>query len=168
MVDLNKTREHAEEQFWEQVGDVRAGMLGLQGVADHMQPMSPREEPGAKTLWFYLSADSDLYRHVKDGNAKAHFCVVGKDHDYHACAMGTLSETTDQAKIDEHWDPIVAAWFEGGKDDPKMRMLGMRLDNAAVWGSTDSSARFGWEIAKSNLVDEKVPDVGVRTDVQFG
>ena len=167
MVDLDRTRENAEAQFWEQVKEVRAGMLGVQGLPDHMQPMSPREEPEAKTLWFYLSADSDLYKQVKGGHDKAHFCVVGKDHDYHACVSGTLSETTDKAKIDQHWDPIVAAWFHGGKDDPDMRMIGMRLDHAAIWGSSDSSARFGWEIAKANLMEEKVPDVGVRAEVRF-
>ncbi|MBB4659911.1 pyridoxamine 5'-phosphate oxidase family protein [Parvularcula dongshanensis] len=167
MVDLKETREAPEKQFWEEVKKVRAGMLGVKGLPDHMQPMSPREEPEAKKLWFYLHNDSDLCKQVQAGHAEAHFCVVGKDHDYHACAKGTLRENKDPAKVDQFWDPIVAAWFEHGKEDPRMTLIEMTLEHAAIWGSTDSSTRFGWEIAKSNLMDDKVPDVGVRTDVTF-
>ena len=167
MVDLNKTREHAEAQFWEQVGEVRAGMLGVQGLPDHMQPMSPREEPEAKTLWFYLSSDSDLYQQVTGGHDTAHFCVVGKDHDYHACAAGTLRENKDPAKVEEYWSPMVAAWFEGGKEDPHMTLFEMTLREAAIWGSTDSNVKFAWNIAKANIDKEKTPDVGYRTTVRF-
>ena len=48
-----------------------------------------------------------------------------------------------------------------------MTLVEMALDDAEVWGSTDSSTRFGWEIAKANLVDEKTPEVGAKTEIRF-
>ena len=167
MVDLKETRENPKGQFFEQVKEARAGMLGTMGTEGHMQPMSPRVEPEAGKLWFFLKNDADLFQQIQGGHTKAHFCVVGKNHDYHACARGTLKENKDPAKVDQFWDPIVAAWFEHGKEDPKMTLVEMALEDAEVWGSTDSSTRFGWEIAKANLVDEKTPEVGTKTEIRF-
>ena len=31
------------------------------------------------------------------------------------------------------WNPFIAAWFEGGKDDPKVRLLRMDPADAHVW-----------------------------------
>jgi len=41
------------------------------------------------------------------------------------------------------------------------------VDDADIWASTDSTLKFGWEIAKANMSDEKMPDVGVRQHLTF-
>ena len=167
MVDLKETKHDPKEQFWEQVAEVRAGMLGLMGSDEHFQPMSPQEEPEANKLWFFLHDDSDLFRNIKAGKTRGMFTVTGKSHDYHACASGTLRENKDPAKVEAYWSPFVAAWFEGGKEDPRMTLVEMVLDEAAIWGSTDSNVKFAWNIAKANIDKEKTPDVGYRTTVRF-
>lgn len=167
MVDLKETKQDPKEQFWEQIKEVRAGMLGLSGSSEHFQPMSPQEEPETSKLWFFLHDDSDLFQNMKSGNTEAMFTVTGKNHDYHACASGTLRENKDPAKVEEYWSPFVAAWFEGGKEDPRMTLVEMTLKHAAIWGSTDSNVRFAWNIAKANLDKDKVPDVGYRTEISF-
>ncbi|ODN70586.1 hypothetical protein A6302_02074 [Methylobrevis pamukkalensis] len=93
--------------------------------------------------------------------------MIGEDHDYHACLSGRLELRHDPAQIDKHWNNVIAAWFEGGKDDPNLTMLALKLDDAAIWASTGNPLRFGWEIAKSNYDEEKTPDVGIRTSVRF-
>ena len=35
--------------------------------------------------------------------------------------------------IDRLWNPFVAAWFEKGKDDPKLVLLRFDLESAEVW-----------------------------------
>ncbi len=55
----------------------------------------------------------------------------------------------------------------GGKSDPKLTLLELKLDDGEIWASTDSSLKFGWEIAKANMSDEKMPDVGVHREVRF-
>jgi general stress protein 26 len=104
---------------------------------------------------------------VRSNWARAHFCVVGKDHDYHACLAGRSRFARIAAKIEEYWNSVVAAWYEHGKKDPKLTMLAMHVDDADIWVSTGSKLKFGWEIAKANLDDEKMPDVGVRQHLQF-
>jgi hypothetical protein len=46
-------------------------------------------------------------------------------------------------------------------------MLAMHVDDAEIWVSTGSKLKFGWEIAKANLDEDKMPDVGVRQHLQF-
>ena len=73
----------------------------------------------------------------------------------------------DAAKIDEFWNSVVAAWYEDGKNDPNLTMLALHIDDAEVWASTDSTLKFGWEIAKANLNEHKTPDVGVNVHLRF-
>ena len=35
--------------------------------------------------------------------------------------------------IDRLWNKYVAAWYEGGKDDPKLLLLRMDLQHAKIW-----------------------------------
>ncbi|MEE4211785.1 MAG: pyridoxamine 5'-phosphate oxidase family protein [Parvularcula sp.] len=167
MVDLNETRNHPQKQFFEELEKARAGMLHLQGSQLHSQPMSAQTRDGGKSVYFFAKTDSELFEEMKKGHDMAHLVVVGKDHDYHACAVGHIRENKDPALVDELWNPMVAAWYEGGKEDPTMTLLELDLENGRVWGSTDNSLRFGWETAKANLVEEETPDVGVQTDVTF-
>ena len=73
----------------------------------------------------------------------------------------------DEAKIDAYWSAVTAAWYEHGKSDPTLTMIALRVDDAEIWASTDSTLKFGWEIAKANLNDEKMPDVGVKQHLSF-
>lgn len=35
--------------------------------------------------------------------------------------------------VDRLWNPYVAAWYEGGKDDPKLALLRLDADHAQIW-----------------------------------
>ena len=48
-----------------------------------------------------------------------------------------------------------------------LTMLALHVDDADIWASTDSTLKFGWEIAKANLSDDKTPDIGVRQHLTF-
>lgn len=160
MADLKEVKTDPKKQLWDEIEDVRAVMLGIPSTGQHMQPMAPLAAREENRVWFFTRKDSDLVRAA--GAGKAHMCLVSDDQDYHACISGTLVENKSQQHVDRFWSPVVSAWFDG-KDDPQMTMLELVPDHAAVWASSDSSMRFGWEIAKANLTDSE-PDVGVHTE----
>lgn len=166
MSSLTQTRENPREQLFDEIDRIHAGMLGIEGSHMHMQPMAPMLDRKTATIWFFTKTDTALAQAITPG-AHAHFCVVGKDHDYHACVAGRLSLRKDPAKIDEYWSSVVSAWYENGKDDPKLTMLALEMEDAEIWASTGSTLKFGWEIAKANLNSEEEPDVGVKTSVRF-
>ena len=35
--------------------------------------------------------------------------------------------------VEKLWNPFVAAWFQGGKDDPKLALLRLDAEHAEVW-----------------------------------
>ena len=165
MVDLSRTHKEPKEQLFEELARVTAGMLGVMGSDMHMQPMAQQVDAETSRLIFFASQKTDLAAAVGDGK-RAHFCLVGKDHDYHACLAGTLTQSHDRTLIDKHWGPMISAWFPEGKEDPNLILLVLTLSDAAIWASTDSSIRFGWEMAKA-LTTDTTPDVGVHTTVNF-
>jgi general stress protein 26 len=131
MGHTRKTEEAPEKQLWEQLDKVRAGMLGIEGSHSHMQPMAHQaDKDGEARLWFFTSRTSDLFRELS-GGAHAHFCVTGKDQDYHACLMGDLHENRDRGKIEEYWNDHVAAWWPT-KNDPDIALLVFDLLDAAI------------------------------------
>ncbi|MDW5315689.1 pyridoxamine 5'-phosphate oxidase family protein [Rhizobium sp. PL01] len=165
MADISKTKSDPLQQLWDVLGDVHAGMLGVEDSGQHMQPMAPFIEKETNSIWFFTRTDSDLINSARTGN-RAHFCVISKDHDYHACLAGAIDEVKSREHIDKYWSAPVAAWFEGGKDDPSLTMLQLKLDDVAIWASTNSTLKFGWEIAKANLTG-KEPDLGYHTQISL-
>ena len=166
MVSLTEAREAPARQLWDEIDAVHAGMLGLEGSSMHMQPMAPHVDRKTNTIWFFTKNDTELAKAIRPGT-RAHFCLVGKNHDYHACLSGVIEVRKDPSKIDEFWSSVTAAWYDHGKDDPHLTMLSLHVDDAEVWASTDSSLKFGWEIAKANLQEDKVPEVGIKQHLTF-
>jgi general stress protein 26 len=164
MSKASRTADHPEEQLWHELKHSRAGMLGIEGSKNHMQPMTPMLDHDNARLWFFTSRRSDLLREVGAG-AHAHFCIIGKKQDYHACVMGNLVENKDRAKIDEYWNDAVGAWFNG-KSDPDMTLLQFDLIDAAIWASTANPITFAWEIERSKN-SAREPNLGVRAEVGF-
>ena len=58
---------------------------------------------------------------------------ASKGHDLFACLAGTLRPETDRAVLDKLWNNGIAAWYAGGKEDPKLVLLRFDLDDAEIW-----------------------------------
>lgn len=164
MADLKETRTDPEGQLWDMIESVHAVMLGSGGDA-HMQPMSPNVARDEKRIWFFTNRDTDIARAAENA-PHVHLCVVGKDQDYHACLRGTLEQQDSPRHVERFWNAVAGAWFDG-KDDPDLTMLVFTPKDAAVWASTDSSIRFGWEILASHMSEERKPDMGERANINF-
>ena len=164
MADLSKICDDPKHQLFEQLEDVNAGMLGIQGSDLHMQPMAHQLDKASERIVFFTTRDAELTKAL-NGTEKAHFTIVSKDQDYHACMQGNLREDRLEELIEKHWSPVVEAWFDG-KDDPDMTVLVFTPENAKLWASTDSAIRFGWEILRGKMGDHD-PDLGVTTEIEF-
>ena len=157
------TLDEARERLWREIKKVRYGMLGLAGSLDHFQPMSAFCEPETNDIWFFARKDSNLAKHCI-GGARAMFNVQSRDQAFHACIGGLLEQQRDGERIERYWNPIVAAWYPGGKDDPLLTLLLLQAQDAQIWLSETNPIRFFWEIAKSNLTHHE-PHVGTSRPV---
>ena len=146
--------------------NVRAGMLGLSGGGDGFRPMTHFADEGPGLIWFISSSDTPLVQSLGMGE-DAEYVVISDDHDVHVSLRGKLYQLHDDAKLDEIWTPVAAAWFEGGRDDPRVALLRFDPETADVWASSATALRFGFEIVRATLDPAHRPDIGVKATVRF-
>lgn len=160
------TPNEAEDKLWKAIEDRRFGMLSLDQPGEHAQPMTAFCERDTGSLWFFTYRDSDLAREAGEGGMAAMFSFISKDQKVFACMAGRLHIHEDEARKARFWNPVVAAWYPEGRDDPRVCLMHMKLEDARVWISEAGPIRFSYEIAKANLTDSR-PDVGAQADIRF-
>lgn len=133
---MTEAEHKLETQLWKALKHDRTVMLGLAGVEEgHSQPMTAQildEEDTRGPIWFFASKDNDMVKALtRPHRAIVHFS--SKDHELFASLHGELSIDNDRAVIDQLWNSFIAAWFQGGKDDPKLQLLRLDPERAQVW-----------------------------------
>lgn len=130
------------QEFWGTFASSPFLMVKLDAGRDHALPMTAQldealgpERGGA--IWFFTDTGNRL---AKGGDAMAQF--VSKDHDLFACVSGRISRETDEGVIDRFWSNAVAAWYDQGRNDPRLLMLRMDLDDIEIW--TADLGLKGW------------------------
>ena len=113
-----------------------------------------------------IIARTDVARGVATGCQTVMFTYQAKDQKVHACIHGDLSIDNDRERIDRYWNPVVAAWYPDGKDDPRLTLIRFDGDDGRVWVSKKGAVGFFYEIAKANLT-KTTPDAGGVADVNL-
>lgn len=129
-----------KSKFWKALKSDMTIMLGLDGVEDgHARPMTAHideevngEESGP--LYIFTATDNGLVEKLgQGGRNRAIATFASKGNDIFATIHGSLVKDNDPAKIDRLWNRFVAAWYEGGKEDPKLQLLRFDTEEAEVW-----------------------------------
>ncbi len=127
------TPQELEQRFWKALKSDMTMMLGLNGVEDgHARPMTAQFEDESGPIWFFTAKDTALVEGLTDGD-RAIATFASKGHDLFATVHGSLRVDNDRAVIDRLWNPFVAAWYEEGKDDPKLALLRFDAERAEIW-----------------------------------
>ncbi len=123
-----------EARFWKQLKSDMIVMLGLSHAeGGHYQPMAAQIDSAERgPIWFFTAKDTDLVRLMGQG-APAAIQFADKGHDLFASIEGRLVPDNDRATIDRLWNPWAAAWYEGGKDDPKLQLVRFDPDKGEIW-----------------------------------
>jgi len=127
------TPAELEAKFWKALKSDMTIMLGLDGDDDaHPRPMTAQLEGDKGPIWFFTSTESELVQQLTSGS-DAIATFTSKGHDLFATVHGKLHLDNDRAVIDRLWNRFVAAWFEKGKEDPKLALLRFDPDQAEIW-----------------------------------
>ena len=128
------SNQEIEAKFWKALKSDMTMMLGLDGAEDgHARPMTAQFEQEGGPIWFFTASDNALVETLGGAGKRAIASFASKGHDLFATVHGTVRVDTDRAVIDRLWNPFAAAWYEGGKDDPKLRLLRLDPDKAEIW-----------------------------------
>lgn len=128
--------------FWASLRSDRTVMLGLgDATPASLRPMTavPDSDKDEGPIWFFTSTDSAIVQTMAL-REEAVFTFASKGHDVFATVHGALTRSVDRDVIDRLWNPFIAAWYEGGKDDPKLALLRLDLSTAEIW--RDESSLF--------------------------
>ncbi|XBQ16708.1 MAG: pyridoxamine 5'-phosphate oxidase family protein [Oceanicaulis sp.] len=168
MTDVAAFKSDPQAAIFDAMDDAIAVMLGNPKQGRTFQPMSPKVDRAARVVRFFVASDSDLYEGLKGGEATADVVcnVVAPKFDLFASIEGELVDATRVDLVDKHFDKTTEAWFERGKDDPKLRLVELRPKQAEAWASSDDTECFSWEIEKA-AGEETTPDVGARLTADF-
>lgn len=139
--NMSNQQQAAELQrdFWKSLKSDRTVMLGLSAERDtHLRPMTGLiEGDEGGPVWFFTAVDTELAQAIK-GARKAVFTLASKGHEVFAAVHGTVQHDLDRRVVDELWNPMVAAWYEHGKDDPKLALLRFDCEEAQIWRNGSS------------------------------
>lgn len=128
-----------EDRFWKELKSSPFVMLGLDGVRDgHTQPMTAQFEGEQGPIWFFANRDNTLVQAMGAQPQRAIVTFTAKGHDIFASIHGELVLDNNAATVDRLWNSQVEAWFEGGKDDPKLVLLRLDTERAQIWQKTSS------------------------------
>jgi general stress protein 26 len=128
------TPQELEEKFWKALKSDMTLMIGLDGVEDgHARPMTAQFEGDSGPIWFFTSRQTELAQKLAGGGERAMATFASKGHDLFATVHGSLRLDSDRAVVDKFWNRFVAAWFEGGKDDPNLALLRFDPERAEIW-----------------------------------
>lgn len=123
-------KKEFEQKFWKSLRSDMTVMVGTSGVDP--RPMTAQFDGDSKSIYFFTAKDTELSQSLsraKNGT----LVYASKGHDLFATVDGKLRIDNDRAVIDRLWNRYVAAWFEGGKDDPKLCLLRFDPAEAEIW-----------------------------------
>ena len=131
-----EVRADLEKKLWDGLSSSSPFvMIGLKGVEDsRTRPMTVQieEVDGNKTIYFF----ADKRESIVEGITETHEAVatfVSKGHDLFAHIHGNLVIDDDREVIDRLWNPMIAPWYEGNKDDPNLTLLRFDTGIANIW-----------------------------------
>ena len=123
-------KKEFEAKFWKSIRSDMTVMVSVAGIDS--RPMTAQFDGDRTTIYFFTASDTELAGKLARAR-KATLVYAAKKHDLFATVHGTLRIDGDRSTIDRLWNRFVAAWFEKGKDDPKLRLLRFEPADAQIW-----------------------------------
>ncbi len=146
------------EQIGKIIKDARIALLTTMTEDGRLvsRPLATVEAEFDGDVWFFTYNDADKVHEIQSDN---HVNVAYESGKGYLSISGRAELVEDRAKIDEHWNAGAQAWFENGKDDPRIALIKVHADSAEYWTMTDPKPIALLKYAKAAATGGK-PDVG--------
>ena len=121
------------------------------------RPMNVRQVDEAGNLWFLSANDSHTNQELAlDPNVTLYF--QGSKHSDFLQLNGRATLTTDHAKIQELWEPIIKTWFTEGKNDPRITVVKVAPSEGYYWDTKHGSAVAGIKMLIGAAIGQTLDD----------
>lgn len=124
----------------------------------HAVPMSRQEIDSEANIWYLFSSESETFKNLQVNSNVSLLFSNPKDYLF-LTLHGTATISRDQERIDKYWNPFVEAWFEKGKEDPRIRVLKVKIDDANYWDTKSNKIFTLFKIVSNTITGSKM-DLG--------
>ncbi|MGC4129015.1 MAG: pyridoxamine 5'-phosphate oxidase family protein [Bergeyella sp.] len=157
----NLNNQEAIEKIKEMVDKIDISMMcSFTSGSDypHAVPMSRQEVDEEGNIWFLFSSESETHQNLQKNNkVSLQYAHVG---DYNFLSIdGTAEISQDQERIDKYWNKMIEAWFEKGKEDPRIRVLKVTPVDAHYWDNKSNKFVTLMKIVASAVSGQQM-DIG--------
>ncbi|MFT3901612.1 MAG: pyridoxamine 5'-phosphate oxidase family protein [Niabella sp.] len=157
----NLHNHEAIEKLKEMVNKIDIGMMcsfAPDSDYPHAVPMSRQEVDEEGNIWFLFSSESETHRNLQQNNKVClQYAHVG---DYNFLSVnGTAEISQDKERIDKYWNKMIEAWFEKGKEDPRIRVLKVIPGEAYYWDNKSNKFVTLMKVAASAISGQQM-DIG--------
>ena len=139
------------------VKDIKYTMMTTRNDENHLHscPMNTTETSiGAKEIWFIGHKPSETVDNIKQ-NPEVNLAYVTQESDKYLSISGTAELVEDEEKLNELWSIMYNAYFEQGKDDPKVQLIKVVPHGAEYWAN-GNAITSAVKMAAAALTDNAV------------
>ena len=104
----------------------------LDKLPNNARPMSLQECDEEGNLWFISSTESNKNFEIKEDNRVQLYFMNNGSAEY-LSIYGKAFIYTDKNTIEDKWSAFANAWFEEGKEDPKVSIIRVTPDETYYW-----------------------------------
>lgn len=123
----------------------------------HSRPMATQERDFDGTLWFLTAANTGKVTEIRN-DSEVNLTYSDKTHIW-VSISGRAQVLHDAQKIEELWNPLYKSWFPQGKDDPEIRALRVKVEQAEYWEAPSNAVVRKFELLKAAAFGD-VEDLG--------
>src|SRR5438067_9380888 len=126
--------DEAIQKLGEMTKDIQVAMMTtlMPDGTLRSRPMATQKTPFDGELWFFTDADSAKVHEV-EGDHHVNLSYADPDNQRYVSVTGRASVVNDREKARAIWNPVNKAWFPNGVDDPALRLLRVKVDQAQYW-----------------------------------
>ena len=145
------------------VKDIKYTMMTTRNGENHLHscPMNTTETSiGAKEIWFIGHKPSETVDNIKQ-NPEVNLAYVTQESDKYLSITGTAELVEDEEKLNELWSVMYNAYFEQGKDDPKVQLIKVVPHGAEYWANGNaitSAVKMAAAALTDNAVEKSLGD----------
>lgn len=130
------------DHVWREISRIETCMMTTQGGrAMRARPMLGTADRTSQRIWFIsdrsFPQEAGLCR-----DPRVCLTYVDPRGDTFLSVSGRAEMMDDRDKLRELWRPVIDAWFEGGPEDPAVRLIAVHPEVAELWSDPPSSELF--------------------------
>ena len=155
------TNDHASQvaELASKIKPVRFAMFTSVDQHGHLtsQPMTNQEVDADGALWFFTNSNTDLWQNIV-ASPKVNVSFAEPADSLYVSISGVAERIVDRARIDQLWNPMVAAWFPNGKDDPHVVLIKVVSKTVQYWDIKENKLSQMVQMAKAAMTGS-TPDL---------